>query len=113
MREGVSGHRRSASREVGGPPLALEQAVNFQLATGTSCEDYLDLFDQRVRELLSEGQPAAYPTTVAAFLAMAFASRREADPAAAELLELFAYLGPSRCRPDCFVAAGPLVSPRC
>jgi tetratricopeptide (TPR) repeat protein len=80
--------------KLGDLPLALEQAVNFQLATGMSCEEYLELFDQRVRELLSEGRPAAYPTTVAAFLTMAFASLREADPAAAELLELFAYFGP-------------------
>ncbi|MBT8226725.1 MAG: tetratricopeptide repeat protein [Dactylosporangium sp.] len=84
----------SLADKLGDLPLALEQAVNFQLATGMPTDEYLQLFDERVRDLLSEGKPSDYPTTVAAFLTLAFDSLRDAAPAAAELLELFAYLGP-------------------
>lgn len=82
------------AEKLGDLPLALEQAANFQLATGMPVEEYLELFDERVRELLSEGKPAGYHTTITAFLSVAFQQLREGLPAAAELLELFAYLGP-------------------
>ncbi|MBN1173204.1 MAG: hypothetical protein JXA67_13605 [Micromonosporaceae bacterium] len=82
------------AEKLGDLPLALEQAVNFQIATGMPVEEYLDLFDERVRDLLNEGKPSDYHTTTTAFLSLAFDSLREASPAAAELLDLFAYLGP-------------------
>jgi tetratricopeptide (TPR) repeat protein len=82
------------AEKLGDLPLALEQAANFQLATGMSFDEYLELFDQRVGELLSEGKPADYSATVPALFTMAFARLREASPAAAELFELFAHLGP-------------------
>ena len=80
--------------KLGDLPLALEQAANFQLATRMPTEEYLQLFDERLRELLDEGKPADYPTTVGAFLTLAFDNLRAAAPAAAELLDLFAFLGP-------------------
>ncbi|MBT8227931.1 MAG: tetratricopeptide repeat protein [Dactylosporangium sp.] len=80
--------------KLGDLPLALEQAANFQLTTGMSVEEYLELFDDRVRELLDEGQPSDYHTTTTAFLTLALERLRAASPAAAELLELFACLGP-------------------
>lgn len=56
-------------------------------------DEYLSLFDQHVQELLSEGRPANYPTTVAAFVNLAFDRLRVDAPAVAQLLELFAFLG--------------------
>lgn len=82
------------ANKLGDLPLALEQASNFQRAAGMTAEEYLQEFDHRVRELLSEGKPSDYPTTVAAYLSIAFDSLRENAPTAAELLELFAFLGP-------------------
>lgn len=82
------------AEKLGDLPLALEQAVNFQQATTMSAEEYLLALDNQVRDLLEEGQPAGYHTTVTAILTLAFQSLRADSPAAAELLELFAHLGP-------------------
>ncbi|HYN95469.1 MAG TPA: FxSxx-COOH system tetratricopeptide repeat protein [Pilimelia sp.] len=90
--------------KLGDLPLALDQAATWQAGTGMPVAEYLELFDQHVRELLSEGKPPSYPTTVAAFVSLAFerlrnaelyTSKRAADEAlaVAQLLELFAYLG--------------------
>ncbi len=78
---------------LGDLPLALDQAASWQSATGMPVDEYLSLFDQHVQELLSEGRPANYPTTVAAFVNLAFDRLRVDAPAVAQLLELFAFLG--------------------
>ena len=51
------------AEKLGDLPLALEQAANFQKATGMPTDEYLRLFDERV-ELLNEGKP---PEAVASF----------------------------------------------
>lgn len=79
--------------KLGDLPLALEQAATWQAATGMPVTEYLQLFDEHVRELLSEGKPTSYPTTVAAFLSLAVERLQADSPAAAQLFELFAYLG--------------------
>ena len=79
--------------KLGDLPLALEQAATWQSATGMPVSEYLQLFDEHVRELLSEGKPASYPTTIAAFLGLAVERLWEYAPAAAQLFEMFAYLG--------------------
>ncbi|MBM2615739.1 tetratricopeptide repeat protein [Actinoplanes sp. LDG1-06] len=78
---------------LGDLPLALDQARYWQAATGMRVDEYLDLFDTHARELMSEGKPPWYPTTVAAFVSLAFERLRNANPALAQLLELFAFLG--------------------
>lgn len=79
--------------KLGDLPLALDQAASWQKATGMPVAEYLELFDHHVRELLDEGRPATYPTTVAAFVNIAFERLRVDAPAVAQLLELFAFLG--------------------
>jgi tetratricopeptide (TPR) repeat protein len=79
--------------KLGDLPLALEQAATWQAATGMPVTEYLQLFDEHVRELLSEGKPTSYPTTVAAFLSLAVERLQADSPSAAQLFELFAYLG--------------------
>ncbi|WP_344299401.1 FxSxx-COOH system tetratricopeptide repeat protein, partial [Paractinoplanes deccanensis] len=81
------------AEKLGDLPLALEQAATWQSATGMPVSEYLQLFDEHVRELLSEGKPASYPLTVAAFVGLAVTSLRQSAPAAAQLFEMFAYLG--------------------
>jgi glycosyltransferase involved in cell wall biosynthesis len=78
---------------LGDLPLALDQARYWQAATGMPVGEYLDLFATHVRELMSEGKPPLYPTTVAAFVSLAFERLRTDNPAVAQLLELFAFLG--------------------
>lgn len=96
----VQKRSRAISREdadrlaakLGDLPLALDQAASWQAATGMPVSEYLQLFDEHVRELLSEGKPTSYPTTVAAFVSLAFERLRQEAPAVAQLLEMFAYL---------------------
>jgi tetratricopeptide (TPR) repeat protein len=79
---------------LGDLPLALEQVAAVQSATGMSVADYLRLFAEHVGDLLSTQPPAEYPTSVATFVTLAVDSLRTRAPAAAQLLELFAFLGP-------------------
>jgi tetratricopeptide (TPR) repeat protein len=81
------------AEKLGDLPLAIEQAAMWREATGMPVREYLDLFDEHSRELLSEGKPAAYATTVYAYLRVAVDRLRSEAPAALELLELFAFLG--------------------
>ena len=71
--------------ELGGLPLALEQAAAYVQASGDSLAGYLALFRQRRSEMLGRGEPTGYPETVATTwrLALRTCSR------------------PSRARPGC------------
>ena len=50
--------------ELGGLPLALEQAAAYMQATGDSIAGYLELFRQRRLELLTRGNPTGYDKQV-------------------------------------------------
>jgi tetratricopeptide (TPR) repeat protein len=78
---------------LGDLPLALDQAASWQTATGMSATEYLALFEQHHRELLSEGKPVGYPSTIAALVALAYRGLQQTAPAVAQLLELFAVFG--------------------
>jgi tetratricopeptide repeat protein/NTP-dependent ternary conflict system VMAP-like protein/NB-ARC domain-containing protein len=80
--------------KLGDLPLALEQAAVWHSTTGMPIAEYLELFDANIRELMDEGKPVDYPHTIYAFLKLAVHRLRDEFPAAAELLELFAFLGP-------------------
>jgi tetratricopeptide (TPR) repeat protein len=81
------------AEKLGDLPLALDQAASWQSATSMPVAEYLELFDQHVRELLSEGKPATYPTTIAALVKLAFQRLQNDAPAVAQLLEMFAIFG--------------------
>ena len=82
------------AEKLGDLPLALEQAADFQLATGMPITDYVRMLDERSQELLDEGRPPDYPSTLTMQLRQAYTTLRDASPAAADLLGLFAFLGP-------------------
>ncbi len=75
--------------EMGGLPLALEQAGAYMQACGRSIAEYLELFRARRAELLDKGDPAGYNRRVATTWAVAFAELGQAVPAAG-LLRLVA-----------------------
>ena len=75
--------------ELGGLPLALEQAGAYMQASGRSIAEYLGLFRARRAELLGRGDPAGYDKRVTTTWALAFAGLGEAGPAAG-LLRLVA-----------------------
>lgn len=83
------------AERLGDFPLAVEQVAVWHLATGVPVASYLDDLDEQMRNILSDrrAKAANYPATVSGFLRVAFAQLAEAAPAAAQLLELFAWLG--------------------
>ncbi|WP_027345981.1 FxSxx-COOH system tetratricopeptide repeat protein [Hamadaea tsunoensis] len=82
------------AEQLGDLPLALEQAASWLITTMTSVDDYLKEFDRKATDLLDDGRPRQYPTTVLTLVGMALSRLREKSEGAAKLLELLAYLGP-------------------
>ena len=82
------------AEELGGLPLALEQAGAYIQATGMKLADYLDLFRQCQAELLARGEATAHPHTVTATLTLALARLERDSPIAGELLRLLSCLAP-------------------
>jgi hypothetical protein len=113
--------------ELGGLPLALEQAAAYIQATGTTLAGYVSLFRDRRADLLARGEAAGHPADVAATLGLALSRLGEEAPAAAGLLRLLACLAPEPVpldllladpqtagdlTPDVAATAGPLLGDR-
>ena len=80
--------------ELGGLPLALEQAAAYMQATGTTLARYLPMFQARQADLLANGQAAEHPADVAATLGLALSRLEDEDRSAAGLMRLLAFLAP-------------------
>jgi hypothetical protein len=80
--------------ELGGLPLALEQAAAFIQATGDNLAGYLASFRRQRAGLLGRGEPAGYGKTVTKTWALAFDRLEQAEPGAAALLRLMACCAP-------------------
>jgi Domain of unknown function (DUF4062)/Tetratricopeptide repeat len=80
--------------ELGGLPLALEQAAARAQASGDSLAGYLASFRQRRAEVLGRGEPTEYPETVVTTWRLAFEDLQHAAPRAAGLLRLLAFCAP-------------------
>ena len=104
--------------ELGGLPLALEQAAAYMQAAGRGVGEYLALFRTRRAELLGRGTPAGYDKRVSTTWALAFTEFGEASPAAG-LLRLAACCAAEdiplplllRPRPGLVAKFGPEVAP--
>lgn len=79
-----------------GLPLALDQAGAYIEETGCSLSDYLKFYKTRSKRLLkTRGKDAAgHPEPVATTWSLSFEKIERANPAAAELLRLCAFLSP-------------------
>jgi hypothetical protein len=82
------------ARELGGLPLALEQAAAYIQATGGSLAGYLTIYRARRPDLLARGKPAGYDKTIATTWGLAFAQLGLDDPQAVGLLRLVACCAP-------------------
>jgi len=80
--------------ELGGLPLALEQAGAYIHATAGSLAGYLGSFRQRRDDLLARGEPTGYDNTVATTWSLALRRLEESAPSAVGLLRLLACLAP-------------------
>ncbi|GAA2703738.1 FxSxx-COOH system tetratricopeptide repeat protein [Actinoplanes palleronii] len=79
--------------QLGDLPLALEQVAAVQSATGMPVTEYLRLYSEHISDLLATRPQQDHPTSVVAFVTLAMDSLRQRTPAAAQLFELFAFLG--------------------
>ena len=82
------------AKELGGLPLALEQAAAYVQATGGSLASYLETFRQRRADMLARGEPTGYGKTVATTWALAFGRLQVSNPQAVGLLRLLAFCAP-------------------
>lgn len=82
------------AQELGGLPLALEQAAAYIQASGATLATYLHLFRQRRDEMLARGEPTGYGKTVATTWSLAFTQLDHTSPTAVGLLRLLACYAP-------------------
>ena len=100
-----------------GLPLALDQAGAYIEETGCSLSDYLKFYHSRRKRLLrTRGQNATgHPEPVATTWSLAFEKVQAANPAAAELLRLCAFLHPDEIPESMMIEGaselGPLLQP--
>jgi tetratricopeptide (TPR) repeat protein len=84
------------TRELGGLPLALDQAGAYLEATGMGLEAYRQMYQKRRYKLLQErrSRVADHPDSVASTWSLSFERVEEKNPAAADLLRVCAFLAP-------------------
>jgi hypothetical protein len=87
---------RQLAAELGGLPLALEQAAAFMLAAGRTMSDYLAVFRQRRADLLARGQIAGYGKQVTTTWRLAFDQLQQTATNAVALLRLLACCAPEQ-----------------
>lgn len=86
------------AQELGRFPLALDQSGAYLEETGCSFADYLELYQERQHALLARRgkQVTGYPDSVATTWSLAFERIEERSPAAAELLQVCAFVAPDQ-----------------
>ena len=105
------------SQEMGGLPLALDQAGAYLEETGIDLPGYLQLYQQRRTDLLRKrgGLVADHPAPVATTWSLSFQQVKEKNSAAADFLNLCAYLSPDAIPEEILTKGishlGPVLSP--
>ncbi len=92
-----------------GFPLALDQAGAYIEETGCSFGGYLQLYEQHRSKMLARRgkQVTNYPYSVATTWDLSFQQIEQAQPAAAELLRLCAYLSPDHIPEELLTEGAP------
>jgi len=98
---------------MGGLPLALDQAGAYIEETGCSLSDYLDFFEQRRAKLLQRRGPSSsdHPESIATTWSLSFEQVEQANPAAAELLRFCAFLHPDAIPEEVITEGAPVLGP--
>jgi tetratricopeptide (TPR) repeat protein len=105
------------SVELGGLPLALDQAGAYVEETGCRLEDYLKLYRRRHDDLLRRRGSAGpnHPNSVATTFAISFEKVERENEAAADLLRLSAFLYPDEIPEEILESGaselGPILGP--
>ncbi|MDG4810885.1 FxSxx-COOH system tetratricopeptide repeat protein [Micromonospora sp. WMMD1120] len=90
---------------VGDLPLAVAQAAGVIGETAMTADDYLRELTQHGAQVMAEGKPPSYPTTLAATVQISLDRLNAKDPAAVQLLRLCALLAPEPVPMEIFTAA--------
>jgi len=101
---------RRLAEELGGLPLALEQAAAFVEQNGLALGEYLELYQQR-RELLGSGTGSEHGASVQATFQVAFEQVARRAPAAAQLARLCAFYAAATIPHDLLCARPDLLPP--
>ncbi len=98
--------------EMGGLPLALEQAGAYIDATQCNLSEYLHFFRQMLHRLLDEHEPSSdHPLSVNRTFLLAFEQVVQRNPFAAELLTACAFLAPEAIPEIFFLESSPWLGP--
>ncbi len=106
---------RAISQDLGGLPLALEQAAAYIEETGCGLLSYRERYREQHAELLKRGSPLSYPDypwTVATTWTLSFTRVRQINLAATELLCFLAFLTPDDIPITLIQDAAPYLSRR-
>ena len=90
-------------------PLAIDQAGAYIEETGCTLSTYLQLYQRYRHELLARrgGQATGYPESVVTTWSLSFALVERTNPAAAELLQLCAFLAPDHIPEELLTEGAP------
>jgi tetratricopeptide (TPR) repeat protein len=101
------------SQELGGLPLALDQAGAYLEETGTNLTTYWQIYQQRRADLLQRrgGLVTDHPAPVATTMLLSFGRVEEKHPAAADLLRLCAFLSPDAIPEEILTEGASLLGP--
>ena len=92
---------------LGDLPLAVAQAAAYLADTGLAAASYRKLLEAQPVATLSKGQPVGYPRPLAAATQLSLSRLGAKDPAAAELVNVCAFLGAELIPAGMFEPAGP------
>jgi len=103
---------RLISQEVDGLPLALDQAGAYIKETPCLLSEYLPLYRTRRSAILQERGHSTqiiqdYPDSVATTWSLSFGRVKQANPAAAELLNACAFLAPESIPEELLISGAP------
>jgi tetratricopeptide (TPR) repeat protein/transcriptional regulator with XRE-family HTH domain len=102
----------SIAHELGGLPLALDQAGAYLKAIGCDLATYEQIYRQRRVQLLKERRGADHPEPVATTWNLSFQKVEEQNPAAADLLRLCAFLAPDAIPEEIITQGAVHLGPR-
>jgi hypothetical protein len=88
------------AEELGGLPLALEQAAAYCEQTSLGLAGYLDRYRRAYTRLLDKGAPGDYPASVGTTWRLNLDRIAATSPAAVQLLRVSAFLAPEAIPPD-------------
>jgi tetratricopeptide (TPR) repeat protein len=100
-------------QEMGGLPLALDQAGAFIEETQCGLSDYLQLYRTRQADLLKRRGKLVtdHPDSVATTWSLSFEKVEQANPVAADLLRLCAFLDPDAIPEEIISKGAPALGP--